>query len=240
MLRLSNLRLLSQERRQLLQRGHRRLEHVVELRELHDRLKHAVRVNHQRQQGTNLHGAAQHRITTQYQRTGNKHIAQKHQYRRVYAENLNRIHHRQAVTLRRLSVLDAHLSLRTKGLHRADTRKRLHKTARQVRRLRTHRTENWHRRPLEPARQKVNRHAHDQHEQTNTPIQQENSDRRNQHRQQRNRQLADAAVQEAADRINIAGQTRNDLARGVPLMERHAQRLRVTEHPLTQVHHHTQ
>ena len=75
MIRLSNLRLLSQERRQLLQRRHRRLEHVVELRKLHDRLKHTVRVNHQSQQGANLHGAAQHRITTQHQRTGNKHIA---------------------------------------------------------------------------------------------------------------------------------------------------------------------
>ena len=109
-----------------------------------------------------------------------------------------------------------------------------------MRRLGTHRAENRHSRLLEPARQEVNRHAHDQHEQTDTPIQQENSDRRNHHGQQRNRQLANTAVQEATDRINIAGQTRNNLARGVTLMERHTQRLRVTEHPLTQVHHHAQ
>ena len=109
-----------------------------------------------------------------------------------------------------------------------------------MRRLGTHRAKNRHRSLLEPARQEINRYAHDQHEQTDTPIQQKNSDRRNHHGQQSNRQLANATVQEATDRINIAGQTRNDLARGVTFMERHTQRLRVTEHPLTQVHHHTQ
>ena len=63
---IGNLGLLREEGRQLLQRRHSGLEHVVKLRKLHDRLKHAPRVNHQRQQGTDLHIAAEHRVTAQH------------------------------------------------------------------------------------------------------------------------------------------------------------------------------
>ena len=95
----------------------------------------------------------------------------KHQHGQVDTENLNRIHHRKAVTLRHLSVLGTHLRLRQTPSPARIPVKSPHKTARQMRRLGTHRTETgtaafWNQRV-----RRVNRHALDQHEQTNTPIQ---------------------------------------------------------------------
>ena len=63
----SATRAFQEEGRQLLQCRHRGLEHVVKLRKLHDRSQTRAGANHQRQQGTDLHIAAEHCVTAQHQ-----------------------------------------------------------------------------------------------------------------------------------------------------------------------------
>ena len=134
-LSLTHLRTLRQKTGNLLKRRERRLEQVIELGERHNRLKHPVRINNERQQGAHLHSAAQHRIPANHQRRRHKHIPEKHESGGVDAEHLNRVHHAHPVPFGHSGVLCTRRRFRAEPLDRANTGERLNEAGGQLRRL---------------------------------------------------------------------------------------------------------
>ena len=236
--RLGHLRLLVQYAGDLLQGRRGRLEGVVELRQVLQRVEETLQVEQERDEHADLHAAVDDPEPAVEQHRADGEVADQGDARRVDGEQPRGPQAGRRVALVQLAEDLLVPLLPAECLDRLNAAERFHELHDDEGDRVPGAPVGERRLAPEPGSQPDQRHEPGQHDQAELPVQQQHPGADQQQRAHGRDQRVQSLVEEIGDRVDVGDLPGDDAPRGVALMEGNRQPLEVGEEPAAELQHH--
>ena len=235
--RLGHRGRLLQHPRDLLQRRRGRLERVVELREVLQRVEEPLQVEQERGQHADLDVPVHHPQPAVEQDRARGEVADQRDRRGVHRDQPGRTQRRRGVAPVQLGEDLLVTALAAERLDGADAAERLHESHDDLRDRFPAAPVDDRRLAPEPPGEHGQRAEPGQHDQRQRPVEQQHPDADQEQREDRRHQGVQAVLEQVRDRVDVGDLPGDHAAGGVVLVERDRQPLEVREQPLAEFQH---